>query len=175
MNLSYNEKSSSSDRPKGHIQFVYTDAQTGEVLGTDEESNIVVNEHRKIVINRIYENKNDYRVRRVKIGDDVGTGTDNDPELPTKETSGTDMNVIFETVDNIEINYPDEERISFNIFFNGETIMNDYPDSDQIGFTSIGLFSLNDWCFSYRRFPSRTITENININIIWTIYYEDEE
>jgi hypothetical protein len=82
------------------------------------------------------------------------------------------MNVLYELDDDVTINYVDNLTISYSIFLSGVTIMDQYPGETSIGFTSIGLFAQNGLAFSYRRFPVRTITENLNISVIWTIYFE---
>lgn len=77
--------------PKGDIRMEFTDATTGDVLDIYEENNIVVDQARECIIARLFENQNSYRVRFCKIGNDVGVGTENDPEEPTRETTLGDM------------------------------------------------------------------------------------
>jgi hypothetical protein len=57
----------------------------------------------------------------VKIGNDVGTGTESDPELPTLDTTAADMNVLYELDDDVTINYVDNLTISYSIFLSGGT------------------------------------------------------
>lgn len=173
MNTQYQEQDTISiPKPKGHLHFDLIDTRTNEIVDSFDDPNIVVNTSRDIIIKRLYENNDAFRVRDAKIGNEVGTGTENDPEAPTLDTVAADMSVIYE-IDNIQdINYTDNLSLSYSIFINGFDVIDQYTGIDSIGFTSIGLFAQNGLAFSYRRFPVRTITENININVIWTIYYE---
>ena len=159
---------------RGDIVYQELDANTGQVLREIHEPNLVVDTHMDIFMARIYEDNPDYRVRKARIGSDVGSGFKQDPELPTKETVAGDMNVLYETENNVSVDYPNTRTITYNIFLNGEDIMNNFPGEDSIEFTSMALVTMNDHAFSYRRFPSRTITEAININIMWTLYFDGE-
>ena len=71
------------------------------------------------------------------------------------------------------VDYTSPLATSYNVFLDGQNIMNNYPNENSIAFTSIGLLSANELLFAFRRFPERTITENFNINIIWKIYFDD--
>lgn len=156
---------------RGDIIYREIDASTNEIIKEYKEHNIVVDTHMDIIIARLYDDSPDYRVTKARIGTDVGSGTSVDPELPTKDTTADDQDVIYETTDNITIDYPSSRAITYNIFLDGETIMNDFPDDESIGFNSVALVTSNDMAFSYRRFPERSITEDTNINILWTLHY----
>lgn len=167
----------------GSVTITETDATTGEVLRVDEDHNIVVKTSRNALIRRIAEDQNLYKIRRVIIGSDVGNGTFDDPEPPTLSTTYSDMIPVYDTgsqENQITITYPTPLSISFAIFLSGQQVMQEHPGEDSVGFTSIGLFSMgNDQttgvpnAFAYRRFPLRSITENINISILWNLYYGD--
>lgn len=156
---------------KGDLYFEVVDKNTNEVVDDFHDHNVVVYDSGKILIKLIYEGLNDYFVRVAKIGDDVGDGDENDPQPQSRENTLDDLNEIYST-SNMTIDYLDEWSITYNIFISGEDVMQQYPEEDSVGFTSIGLVSNNDILFSFRRFPVRTITENFNVNIIWKIYYE---
>ena len=165
----------------GSVTITETDATTGEVLRVDEDHNIVVRTSRNALIRRIAEDQNLYRIRRVIIGNDVGNGTFDDPEPPTLNTTYSDMSPVYDTgsqENQITVTYPSPLSISFAIFLSGQQVMQEHPGEDSVGFTSIGLFSMgNDQttgvpnAFAYRRFPLRSITENINISILWNLFY----
>lgn len=160
-----------SPKLNGDIRYIELDAKTGDVLSSYHEHNVVVDTHMDIIIARLYEDNPEYKVTKARIGTDVGTGTNVDPELPTTLTTAEDQEVIYETTENVSVDYGSPRSITYNIFLNGETIMNLFPQEESIGFNSLSLTTQNDIVFSYRRFPERSITEATNINILWTLYY----
>lgn len=181
MNFLKNQKEHSFILPShetmlGSVKIIETDARTGEILHVEEDHNVVVKTSRNSLIKRIAEDNNLSRIGRVMIGDDVGNGTFDDPQPPTINTTTSDMNVVYSTTSGITVTYPSALSISFAIFLSGQQVMLEHPGEDSVGFTSIGLFSLdaeNPLAFSYRRFPLRSITENINISILWNLYYSE--
>jgi hypothetical protein len=161
-----------SPKLRGDIIYIESDAQTNETISEYHEKNVVVDTHMDIIIARLYEDNPDYKVTKARIGTDVGSGTTVDPELPTTDTTADDQTVIYETTENVTIDYPSSRSITYNIFLNGETIMNMYPGEESISFNSLALVTTNNMAFSYRRFPERSITESTNINILWTLHYD---
>lgn len=160
--------------PKGDLEFQIIDKRTGEIVDSFKDHNIVVKDSRRILIKRLYENLSQWEVARVKIGEDVGSGDMSDPEMPTEDTTAEDMMVLYDTEDGMDINYLDEYRTSYNIFIPGQDVLDQHPGNESIQFTSLGLYARNGVLFSYRRFPARTLTVNFNVNVIWTIYYDND-
>jgi hypothetical protein len=168
------------DNLRGSLRIEFLDARTGRLLDVEEDHNVVVRTSRNSLIRRIAEPNDNKLIRRIKLGDDVGNGAFDDPQPPTINTTTDDMSVVYDSegeLPGLTITYPTDLSIAFGIFLNGQQVMqyvrqngND-PFAESTGFTSIGLFSLDNVTFAYRRFPMRSITENININILWTLYY----
>lgn len=163
----------SNSRIKGSLSIMTTDKRTGEILDHYADSNVVVLDHRKIFVKLINQGLENYRVNRYKIGDDVGSGTESDPEPADETFTAVDQNVLYNTTEGIQVSHSGDLLTIYNIFINGEDVMEEHPTEDSISFTSIGLYSNNEILFSYKRFPARTITSTLNINILWRIYYEE--
>jgi hypothetical protein len=170
------------DNLRGSLRIEFLDARTGRLLDVEEDHNVVVRTSRDSLIRRIAERNDNKLIRRIKLGDDIGTGAFDDPQPPTIFTTTDDMSVVYDSqgeLPGLTITYPSDLSVAFGIFLNGQQVMQyvrqegDDPLAESTGFTSIGLFSLDGVAFAYRRFPMRSITENININILWTLYYGD--
>lgn len=162
-----------SESVRGELKFDIIDNRTNEIVDSFDDHNVVVFDSGKILIKRLYEDLSDYRVRVVKLGTDTGSGTEDNPETESRENVASDMDVLY-TITEMSVDYSGDFETSYNIFINGQDVMEEYPEEDSVGFTSLGLFSQNDILFSFRRFPVRTITENFSVNIIWKIYYDFE-
>ena len=160
------------DKVKGRLSFDIIDNRTGEVVESYEENNVVVLTSREIIIKRIFDDNNSFKVERFKIGDDTGNGTSDDPEPADETITANDMSVLY-SQDGITLNTNNSLKTIINVFISGDSVLEQFPDQDTIQFTSFGLFSLNDTLFSYRRVPALTITENFSINISWEIFFEE--
>lgn len=157
---------------RGDVEIISTDKRDGSIVAHRKDSNVVVLESKQILIKLLFEGLNDYLVNTVLVGDDFGNGTSDSPEPPDETYTKSDMNVRYEVeTETLSVNYSDSLTTVYNIFINGENVIENNPGDNSIIMTSMALATSSDLIFAYRRFEGITITENINTSVIWQIYY----
>lgn len=156
---------------KGTLKMVFTDTRTNEVVDTFEDNNVVLKQGKSAILRSFTTlNSNDYQVRTIRIGTDIGGGTVLEPEMPTDLYTENDQEILFE-VPNEEffIEYPDDESVRFLATINGSTIMSAFPSQPNVIYTSAALINQSNEAMAYRRFGARTISAYISVDITWTI------
>lgn len=156
---------------KGRLAFTITDARTGEIIEQFERNNVVCVSGYTGLLHSVLQNAPDYRINHLKIGTDVGTGTEDVPEPADKTYDHTEMDVLYSTVTPLTIGFSDENTAQVSITLVGANVMDGLPDPapTSVNFTSAALHLQNGKVFSYVRFPKVAISELINISIVWTL------
>lgn len=160
---------------KGIFQVVEKDNETGEVLDTFTEENVITDiafEHLiQSFTNGTYNNK---IIQTISLGDDIGTGTLLSPEAPSSSITEADHNLVFEIPSpEFFVDYPDALTVRFYGTVNGATVMSNYPSEANVVYTSAMLKLSSLEPFSYKRFSARTISELISVDISWTITFSE--
>lgn len=155
----------------GHLQFDIVDAKTDEVLDTFSEKQIIVLDAREALISGISDPSTGTTISSIKLGDDVGTGTIDNPQPALNTYDETTMNVIFDAPYTLIRTNPTPISVSYAVTIIGVDVMALYPGDTSKIFTSAALHTGNGNVFSYKRFPKKSISELVNINIQWTLSY----
>lgn len=156
----------------GDFSMKIRNTETGEVIDTFEEKNIVVDQGKDLLLRAFtVRDTNDFVVNTIKIGSDVGVGgTVLAPTMPTVATTEADQTVLYTVpVDEFFITYPEPKKVNFFATINGAAVMALFPTQPNVVYTSAGLYLLNDKVFAYKRFAGRTISNILSIDISWTI------
>lgn len=155
----------------GVYEEVVRDIKTGEVIETFKEDNIVVDDGLDFIVTRLStENTDSLILSSIKLGDDTGTGSVINPEMPTATYNSSNQNVIYEVPNaEISIDNPEPGALRFFATVNGATVMESFPNDPNVVYTSATLRTVSDSVFSYKRFAGRTISALVSVDISWTI------
>lgn len=154
----------------GHFMMTIKN-DLGEILDVVQENNIVVNLGKEYLLKAMNTpNTTDYIFKTIKIGNDVGTGTLLVPEQPTVDYTKDNQDVVYEiNPANIVISYPEPKKVNYFTTINGATVMQNYPLVPNIVYTSATIVNGIDGVIAYKRFPARTISALISVDISWTL------
>lgn len=143
----------------------------GKQIGHFEEKNIVLNQGRTFILQAFAEAANSAKtVKTIKIGNDVGVGTILAPQEPTASYTEANQNVVYTTPDpEFFVSYPGVGQVRFLATINGANVMSNYPTQPNIIYTSASIYTVEDKSVTYKRFPARTISSLISVDISWTI------
>lgn len=159
----------------GIFKCVERNTATGEIIDQTESQNIVtdigIDQLLKSFTDASHINKT---VQTISIGNDIGNGTLLAPEQPDATVATSDHQTVFE-IPSAEFfaEYPTPKSVRFYGTINGATVMAAYPAEANVVYTSamLKLGSLEP--FAYKRFPARTISELISVDISWTITLQE--
>lgn len=162
---------SNAIKMKGDVAIITREKATGKIIDTYEEKNLVVSVGMDQVLKAITtKDTNNFVIETISIGDDVGSGTVMNPEQPSTSYSKNNQNVIYSAPSDLFIiSRPSETSVQLFATLDGERVMESYPDSPNIIYTSATIRTVGDEVISYKRFPARTISRLISVDIIWTL------
>jgi len=161
---------------KGRFEIDFIDKETDEVIDTYTENNIIVNYSKHCIVNLVGgATQNDYMVRYIHLGDDVGTGNAFVPQEPEATYTIDNLDTIYESL-GLEVYYPTTESVMFNINIDGNAIVDASNvkyglSGDTADIMSSTLVTGNGSSFAYKRFPVKVITRFIYLNVRWTLEY----
>lgn len=107
----------------------------------------------------------------------VGNPSNNNPIAPTENFNASSMSVIHYPTDplglnkSLSIGYSSATSTTFSLTIVGAEVLADYPTETTKIITSAALHSANGNVFAYKRYPQKSISELVDINISWTIQY----
>jgi hypothetical protein len=157
---------------KGELKIVTKSNETGEILDVFEDHNVILTTGKEEILKAMTVlDTNIHRVKTLKIGNDVGaTGTVLAPDDATADLTALDLAELYEVPDSaFFITYPSVNSVRFNASLNGVDVMANYPALPNIVYTSAMLETFGGVGVAYRRFPGRTISSLISVDITWTI------
>lgn len=154
----------------GQLSIITKDLKTGEVIDRFDEPNVYL-EQGKTQILRAFVDGEDFRIDTINIGSDIGNGTIMEPEDANKYMSEANQNVVYEVPPETEfyVFYPEYNKVRFTAAISGPNVMAQYPTQPNVVYTSATIRTKDGKAIAYRRFPPRTISELVSVDIIWTI------
>lgn len=145
---------------------------TGEVIDQFTQDNLIVTVGIQGLLQMLGSGAAAKTIDTVKIGGDVGTGTILAPQDPTLDLTAADQDVIYTIPSNeFFVSYPESNQVRFFGTINGASVMTSFPSQPNIIYTSAALYTLDGEVFSYKRFPARTISNLISIDVSWTLVF----
>lgn len=160
------EKIDADKKIEGHVHFEIRDRNTGELIERIDHKNTVLKTAYPSLLRCVLVNDPEYMIQYLRIGDDVGTGTPDNPEAPNVDYGPSNMNQIYESTGNLSIGFSDEHTANIAYTLDGEEVAGEGMALD---FTSAALVTKKGSFFSYLRFPRISISDLINITIVWTL------
>lgn len=156
---------------KGFLTLEIVNRLTGEVVDRHSDSNVLVIDSKQAMARSIAGNQLGV-ITDLKIGDDIGSGTLDNPEAPNDGYDETTMDVVYEFPGDLVVGYPNSSSVNFSATISGEDVMDNYPNEVSIVFTSAALHTNSGDVFSYKRFEQKSISELLDISIVWEIQFD---
>ena len=169
---------------KGHVSITEIDATKGQPLSAPEGHNVIV----KIGMDQLLTaftqplasgDQTNHTVRTLKIGDDIGSGSPSEPEEPDWDYDGSEQDVIFTVGDggagSLTFTSVSDQQVDIRASVVGSEVLQNFPGETQVEYYSAGLYTGDGSLIAFKRFPERIITNNINLDIRWTIGFTDCE
>lgn len=155
----------------GHLTIIEKDANTGKVLDVYEDKNVVLTQGKGFIL-RGFSNaaNNIYTAKTIKLGNDVGAGDILNPEAPVSSLTEADQSVVY-SIDPSDFfsTAPTPTSIRFLASVSGAKFMQSFPGELSAIYTSAAIYTVGDKAVTYKRFPARTISSMISVDIIWTL------
>lgn len=163
----------STDRlilPHGALEISLIDKQSLKVVHQHKDSNILVLDAETAITKAIAGNSEGF-ITTLKLGTDVGSGTEESPEAPSSTYDETTMLTPFTVPSNLIIGYSNSLTVAFSVTVDGMDVVTELGDGSQtsIKITSAALHTKNGKVFSYKRFPRISISGALSISFVWTI------
>lgn len=148
-----------------------TPKRTGVILGEFEEKNVVLTQGIRLILEAFARSTNSQScAKTIKIGNDTGSGSLLNPQPAVATLTEANQSVLYETpVEEFFVSYPTQNSVRFLATINGPNVMANYPTLPNIVYTSASLYTMSDKSVTYKRFPARTISSLISVDISWTI------
>lgn len=143
----------------------------GEIVGHFEEKNIILTQGKSLILRAWAEAANSGSVvKTIKIGKDVGSGTALNPQEATADLTEANLDVVYATPDEeFFVSYPTPNSVRYLATINGANVMVNYPTVPNVVYTSASITTIDGKSCTYKRFPARTISSLISVDISWTI------
>lgn len=147
----------------------------GDIVGHFKDHNVILNQGKRMMIEAFSTPVNGGNViSTIKVGKDVGNGDILNPQEPTASLTEAALDEVYETpTEEFFVTYPTNNSVRFLATINGSRVMDQYPGQANVIYTSAMIAGGNGRGFAYRRFPARTISALISVEISWTISFDD--
>lgn len=156
--------------------------------GTDElvdhyyEHNVITNEGLSLLWRRFVDLDNsDRTLYTFFLGDDYGNPTQYsllDPEPENTSLTKDDQSIVYRVEeDDMVVSYPSASSIQFSTLLDGDVILDTYfPGLVDMRYCSATMRFRDLTTFSYKRFPVRSLSRLIDIQVIWTYeFFESKD
>lgn len=156
----------------GRLKIREKHAITGDLIREEfSEHNVVTIQGASVFLERLTKNTGGSYIYTIYLGDDVGNGSLLNPESEKETYTGAIQNIIYQIpVNEITISYPDPFTFEIATVLSGTTILeNMFPNEIDLRFTSATIRFANDDVFAYKRFPVRSLSRLVDIELIWTV------
>lgn len=158
---------------------------TGEVISEYTEENVITEQGINTMFLRMVlpDVTNDMKFSRFKLGIDYGLEEDNNPEWSMlnpkpakKDYTSLNQYVVYDVPEgDMVFDYPDQNTFQAATLLDGKYILDTYYEDDvDLRYTSATLRFFNETTFSYKRFPVRSLSRMIDVQIIWTFKFVNE-
>jgi hypothetical protein len=156
---------------RGDVTIVERCIKTGKVLDTVEYKNVVLTQGKGEILRAFSVPLLDTnKVKTIVVGNDVGSGDLMNPEDPDASYTEANMETVY-TVPEEEffIDFPTDNSVRYRATLNGPAVMILYPNLPNVVYTSASIFTNANKAVTYKRFPARTISALISVEITWTL------
>lgn len=146
--------------------------EKGFLIGKLQERNMVTDAGIRALWGRITtaDTTASLRLDTLVLGDDFGNPNEwsiFNPEPPNRSFTAADQNATY-TIPEVTFEFPSDEALRCSVLIDGtETMNNDFPEEIEYHYTSMTLRFNNGTVFSFKRFPIRSISRNVQVFIDW--------
>lgn len=168
-------KNSSTPTLHGVYREVVRNTETGEIVDTFEEKNVITDYAYNLLIRLISESgQAPSIIQTLSIGTDVGSGTSVTPEQPTSAITMADHTQLYQVPNaNFLHRFPTGRSVEFYGTIVGTDVMALFPSQTSVVYNSAVLVTADNNAFSYKRFSGRTISDILSVEISWTISFAE--
>lgn len=155
----------------GHLHIIERNVETGEVVGEYEENNVVLTQGKGYILRGFANAANNiYTAKTIKLGIDVGDGDILNPQEANSSMTEADQQVVY-SIDPGDFfsTSPSPNSIRFLASVSGSKFMESFPGELNAIYTSAAIYTVGDKAVTYKRFPARTMSAMISVDIIWTL------
>ena len=158
---------------KGYLTIKEINKETHEEFVVIDDNNVVTLEGYSEIFKRLYNNQDmTGHLDSIQLGSDVGSGTAIEPEPATDSLTSSDQLVTFIVPYNdINFAFPSQREMVLSVILDGSFILDGGNVDGEVRYSSATIRFGNDKTLSYKRFPLRTITPLIDIEISWRLYF----
>lgn len=176
------DKTLFEDMPvKGFLTIKEIDKKTGEVLSEYDEQNVITREGFANVLSRISrttvddEDVQNMFIKTIVLGDDIGNGTIFNPSPATSTLTSIDQSVVYEVPENdMNFNYVSSTTLELNTVLDGTVILDAlFPEEVDMRYTSATIRFHDGKTLSYKRFPIRSLSRLVDVQINWRIILDE--
>jgi len=155
----------------GHLRMRERDKASGVILSDEGEGNVITTQGASIILNRMTQDTGGSFINTIYLGDDVGDGNLLAPAPEQDSFTGATQAIVYSVPYNdINIIYPDPYTFEVTTVLDGTSILdNNFPQEIDLRFTSATLRFDNLAAFAYKRFPVRSLSRLVDIEMIWTV------
>lgn len=162
----------------GRLKIREKDKQTGTILNEEfSEPNVVTVQGASIFLARATQNTGGSFINTIFLGDDVGNGNLLNPDPAEEYFTGSVQQIVYQVPSSdITITYPDPFTFEVATVLDGTSILeNNFPFDIDMRFSSATIRFANGDAFAYKRFPVRSLSRLVDIELIWTVSLKEIE
>ena len=154
---------------KGTLKI--TTKENGVIVDVFEENNVVTTEGKTTILRCLTTpNTIDKVIKNIKMGSDVGTGTLLNPQAATASYTNADQTFVYDIpVEDVSFSYPTPTKMSILGNIDGAKVSLLYPTAPNVLMTSATIRTNDGSIIAAKRFPARTVSGVISLDISWTL------
>lgn len=171
---------------KGVLTIKEFSKETGELLSSWTDENVITTLGMNTLFLRaaLPDEEETMIFHRFCIGIDTGDNEDPsggwddlNPRPAKKEYTSLNQYVVYEVhPEDMVYDHISTHEFQASTLLDGEYVLNTfYPDDPDIRYTSATLRFENDTTFSYKRFPVRSLSRLIDVQLMWSFTFENKD
>lgn len=165
---------------RGDLDMITRNKEDNTVVDSFHEDNVITSQGAAELLGRMTRNTSateDAYVKTIAIGSDVGNGTLLNPQMADESFTAAMQDIVYEVpVGSVTITYPDPFTFEVNTVLDGTYILDTFfPTDIELRFTSATIRYANMKALSYKRFPVRSLSRLVDIEIRWTVSLKEPE
>lgn len=167
----------------GRFYIIERSKVTGQVVGRFDEPNVITEQGiNNLFVSLTLANADNSNVlKNFHLGNDYGAEeepaggwTVAEPRPANKTFSSLNQFVLYEVPQaDMVVSYPTQNSIQYSTLLDGTVILDAYfPANDDLQYTSATLRFGNNTAFAYKRFPVRSLSRLIDVQVVWEFTWE---
>lgn len=175
--MKFNEQNISIN---GTLSINSINTEDGTIIDNIDECNVVTAQGASELLSRLTRNDStvtDSFIQTIALGNEVGTGDLLGPEPADESYTASKQDLIYTVPpEDISITYPDPFTFEISTVLNGTSIIEStFPQDIEMRFTSATIRYANSKALAFKRFPVRSLSRLVDIEIRWTVSLKSSE